>query len=77
MEAEEATADALAESSEPFGFADVRVLAIAERARIEHSLCRASANGRPRPGHIRISRERPPDFLFRPPYWMVIADPGA
>ena len=76
MEANELTADTAAEASEPIGFADVRVLALAERARIEEGLYRPHANGRPRPGHIRVSNERP-DFLFRPPYWMVIADPGA
>jgi hypothetical protein len=76
MKTDETIADTLAETSDPVGFSDVRVLAIAERARTEQSLYRAYANGRPRPGHVRVGHERP-DFLFRPPYWMVIADTGS
>jgi hypothetical protein len=76
MEADETAAETLAGASEPFGFADVRVRAIAQRAWIEWSIWRANANARTRPGHIRVGNERP-GLIFRPPYWMVIADTGS
>ena len=69
-------ADAEAETSEPLGFADVRVVAIAERARIELSAWRTYGNGRPPPGHIWTANVKP-GLIFRPPYWMVIADTGS
>jgi hypothetical protein len=75
MDVDETAADTLAEASEPLGFADVRVLVLAERARIEQERRRAYANGRPSPGHVRL-RDEKQGFLFRPPYWMVIADTG-
>jgi hypothetical protein len=75
MDVDERIADSLAETSEPLGFADVRVLMLAERARIALSQYRAHANGRPLPGRVRF-RDEKQGFLFRPPYWMVIADTG-
>ena len=76
MQADETAADALSETSEPLGFSDVRVTAIARQARIEQDLYLAHANGRPRPGHIQTGIEKP-GLIFRPPYWMVIADTGS
>ena len=75
MEADEAIADSPDGSSEPLGFADVRVRAMAERARIEQEAWRGRANARTRPGRIRLD-DRPATLLFRPPYWMVVGDTG-
>jgi hypothetical protein len=76
MEADETTAETLAGLSEPFGFAEVRALARAERARVAEDLHRMSANGSTRRGHIRLDGGRV-SGIFRPPYWMVVADPGS
>ena len=63
------------ETADPLGFADVRVLRRAEQARLEQERFLSHANGRSLPGRVRTS-DKPRGLIFRPPYWMVIADTG-